>query len=82
MLAGARGGSDAFGSFGLTQDARWGDWKISPYGRIDVVRVDLEAYSETGSDIWALSYANLYATTVSGSSGRASPIPSRWPGAR
>ena len=80
MLAGARGGSDAFGSFGLTQDARWGDWKISPYGRIDVVRVDLGAYSETGSDIWALSYANLYATTVSGVVGAriAYPIAMAW----
>ena len=64
FLAGHRNGSDAFGSISITQEIKWGDWKFSPYGRMDVVRVDLAAYSETGSSIWDLSYNNLTSTTL------------------
>jgi outer membrane autotransporter protein len=80
MLKGVRGGADAFGSVGLTEEVKWGDVKLSPYGRMDVVRASLDAYSETGSSIWALSYRQVDATTFTGVLGAriAYPIAMSW----
>jgi uncharacterized protein with beta-barrel porin domain len=80
MLSGTRGGADAFGSVGLTEEVKWGDVKLSPYGRLDVVRASLDAYSETGSSTWALSYGRLDTTTFTGVLGArvAYPIAMSW----
>ncbi|MDI9849627.1 Ig-like domain repeat protein, partial [Rhodoblastus sp. 17X3] len=66
MLGGVRNGDEAYGSVSLTQDFRWDGLKISPYGRLDAVRLFLDGYRETGSNIWALSYDPLNETTLSG----------------
>jgi outer membrane autotransporter protein len=80
FLAGNRGGSDVYGSLVLTQVFKWDAWKLSPYTRLDVVHIDLDAYSETGSSIWDLSYNELSSTTVSAVLGTrvAYTIPERW----
>jgi hypothetical protein len=66
MLDGVRNGHEAYGSVSFTQDFKWDGLKISPYARFDAVRVFLDGYRETGSDIWALSYDPLNDTTLSG----------------
>ncbi len=80
MLDGRRDGHEIFGSVGLTFAEKWGALKLSSYGRVDVVKVFLDAYSETGSAVWALAYDRLETTTVSGVAGlRANyTIPVEW----
>lgn len=80
MLDGVRNGTEAYGSISLTQDLKWDALKVSPYMRLDVVRMFLDGYRETGSDIWALSYDPMNDTTLSGVLGaRASyAIPMNW----
>ena len=65
MLNAKRAGQEFFGSLRLTQDIKINSWKFSPYARLDVIKINLAAYEEAGSDIWALSYAKLDSTTVS-----------------
>jgi outer membrane autotransporter protein len=69
MLSGTRDGRSAFGSVGLTRTEKWDAWKVSGYGRLDVVHVMLDDYRETGSNLWALAYDELTATTVSAVAG-------------
>ncbi len=64
MLSGTRSGHDVFGSLGVTHVSRWDGWKLSSYGRLDVVRAALDGYSETGSSLWALSYDSMNTTSV------------------
>ncbi len=65
MVSGVRSGGEAFGSLGFTQDAKWAGLKVSAYGRLDAARIALDAYQETGSSVWALSYGSLETTTIS-----------------
>jgi hypothetical protein len=65
MLSGVRSGGEVFGSLGFTQDANWAGLKISAYGRLDAARILLDAYQETGSGVWALSYGSLQTTMLS-----------------
>lgn len=65
MLNAKRAGQEFFGSLRLTQDIKINSWKFSPYARLDVIKISLAAYTESGSDIWALNYAKLNSTTVS-----------------
>ena len=80
MLMGQRRGSELFGSIGLAHDERYGAWKVSPYLRLNVIRAMLDAYTETGSAIWALSYDKMTTTTSSGVIGTrfAYTIPTNW----
>ncbi|WP_198031899.1 Ig-like domain repeat protein [Bradyrhizobium sp. Ec3.3] len=64
MLAGARTGRDVFGTVGVTHVSKWDGWKISSYGRLDIVRAALDGYSETGSSTWALTYDSMNTTSV------------------
>ncbi|MCP3469353.1 Ig-like domain repeat protein [Bradyrhizobium sp. CCGUVB1N3] len=64
MLSGTRSGHDVFGSLGVTHVSKWDGWKLSSYGRLDVVRAALDAYSETGSSLWALTYDSMNTTSV------------------
>jgi uncharacterized protein with beta-barrel porin domain len=54
-----------FGAATFTQNVKLGDWKLSPYGRLQVINVQLNPSVETGSSIWALSYAKVQSTSVS-----------------
>jgi hypothetical protein len=65
MLSGVRSGGEVFGSLGFTQDAKWAGLKVSAYARLDAARILLDAYQETGSGVWALSYGSLQTTTLS-----------------
>ncbi|OOY18252.1 hypothetical protein BMI85_04840 [Thioclava sp. DLFJ4-1] len=65
MLSGERGGHMLFGSLGLSQLGQLGRWSTSSYGRLDVVKLSLDSYSETGSSVWALDYGKLENTTAS-----------------
>ena len=42
-----------------------GDVKFAPYARLDVGRLTLGQSTETGSNIWALTYGRLSQTSVS-----------------
>ncbi len=64
MLTGVRTGRDVFGTVGVTNVSKWDSWKISSYGRLDIVRAALDGYGETGSSIWALSYDRMNTTSV------------------
>ena len=64
MLTGVRSGHDVFGSLGVSHVSKWDGWKISSYGRLDVVRAALDGYSETGSSTWALNYDRMNTTSV------------------
>jgi outer membrane autotransporter protein len=46
--------------------SRWDGFKLSSYGRLDVVRATLDGYGETGSNTWALSYDKMTTTSVAG----------------
>ncbi|WP_342730798.1 Ig-like domain repeat protein [Bradyrhizobium sp. B117] len=64
MLSGVRSGRDVFGSLGLSHVSKWDGFKLSSYGRLDVVRATLDGYSETGSSAWALSYDRMNTTSI------------------
>jgi uncharacterized protein with beta-barrel porin domain len=66
MLQGKRDGHLMFGSLGLTRVAAWDRWRASGYARFDVINVSLDAYSETGSPLWALAYGKVDSTTTAG----------------
>ena len=63
LLTGARHGSMLFGSLSLSWDRKAGAWKYAPYGRLDVSRTALDAYSEQGDANWALNYDRLNVTS-------------------
>ena len=66
MVTGSRNASNIFGSLTLTSEQKWAVLKFAPYVRLDAMRIALDSYSEQGSDIWALSYGRLNATSLSG----------------
>ena len=80
MLSGSRGGSDLYGSVSLTQDVKLGNWKLSPYGRLEAIDIHLDPYTEAGSSVWALSYDKVGAASINGVAGAriAYPIPKDW----
>ena len=66
VVNGKRHGSEIYGSLALTSEQAWGALKFAPYARLDVMRLTLGQSTETGSDIWALTYRRLNQTSVSG----------------
>lgn len=64
MLDSQRSGSQLFGTVGVSHVSRWDGWKLSSYGRVDIVNATLGAYNETGSSLWALSYDRMSTTSV------------------
>ena len=69
FVFGKRDGTNVFGSLALTYENKWGDLKFAPYARVDAMRINLSSSTETGSDIWALTYRALSQTSVSGALG-------------
>ena len=64
VLNGSRGGSSYYGSVSLTRAMEWDGLKIHPFGRLDVIRARLDAYSEN-PDSMALTYnAASYTNTA------------------
>jgi uncharacterized protein YhjY with autotransporter beta-barrel domain len=80
MLSGSRGGSDLFSSVSLTQDEKLGNWRLSPYARLEAVDIHLNPYTENGSSLWALNYNKVDAASINAVAGArvAYPIPKDW----
>ncbi|MDI1280691.1 autotransporter outer membrane beta-barrel domain-containing protein [Brevundimonas sp.] len=56
LVFGRRDGSAVFGSLSAGVDRVAGPSRWISYGRVEVLNADLDAYVETGSPLWALSY--------------------------
>jgi uncharacterized protein with beta-barrel porin domain len=80
MLDGERDGHQIFGSAGVSHANTLGAFKLTSYGRVDVVQANFDAWTESGSDTWALAYRNADTTQISSVLGlRASyTIPQGW----
>jgi len=65
-VQGNRKGHQLFGSLALVREEKWGALKLSPYLRVDMVRIGLDPYTEVGSPIWALSFQQLNTQTLRG----------------
>ncbi len=66
FVTGKRDGTEIFGSLALTSEQKWGALKLAPYARVDAMRIMLGHSTESGSAIWALNYARLNQTSVTG----------------
>ncbi|WP_428152141.1 putative Ig domain-containing protein [Brevundimonas sp.] len=66
---GERSGSMTFGSLGLAYDRRTGGSNQSLYGRMESSRVSLDAFSETGAGLYALTYDAMDVDTLTSNLG-------------
>ncbi len=66
FLEGSRAGHEFHGAVALTYEARIGKWRIAPYGRLELLHVNLNAFTEEGLGIAALSFGSLSSTSYSG----------------
>ncbi len=69
FVNGSRSGTQWFGSVSAGADFQSGVWQVTPYVRADVMRGDLEAYTETGDAIFSLAYDNMEVDTTTGNVG-------------
>ena len=53
---GSRDGKQWFGSFSVGYQHQADDMMLTPYGRLDIARANLEGYTETGDAIYSLKY--------------------------
>ncbi|MBS1183929.1 MAG: Cadherin-like beta sandwich domain protein [Proteobacteria bacterium] len=79
-LDGARDGHDLFGSLGLSTAREFSGLKLTGYGRLDIVKVALDGYAESGPSAAALAYDDMDATTLAGVAGlrAAYALPMSW----
>lgn len=56
LVRSTRSGSQLFVSVSAGSDIDAGNWRISPYGRFDIVRGSLDAYRENSGSLFDLSY--------------------------
>lgn len=66
LVMGERDGTAMFGSIGLGYDRPVSIGRMSAYGRIESLDATLDAYTETGSALWALSYAERDVESLQG----------------
>lgn len=66
FLTGDRTGREFHGAVALTYEARFGKLKFAPYGRFEVMHVNLDAFTEDGLAIAALGFGSLTSTSYSG----------------
>lgn len=64
-----RDGNQWFGSLSVGADVAMGTAQLTPYVRFDVARGDLDAYQESGSDVWSLAYGQTDVGSTRGSAG-------------
>ncbi|WP_370677749.1 Ig-like domain repeat protein [Pleomorphomonas sp. PLEO] len=85
---GTRDGHDLFGSVGLSTAQDFSSLRLTGYSRLDIVKVALDGYAESGPSGLALAYDEMDTTTVAGVAGlkAAYAVPMSWgtltPGAR
>jgi len=53
---GSRDGKQWFASFSMGYQHQTDDMMLTPYGRLDIARANLEGYTETGDAIYSLKY--------------------------
>ena len=66
LVTGDRDGTAIFGSLAVGMDRMVGDGQLSTYGRLESLNAELDAYTETGSPFWALSYAERDVESLQG----------------
>ncbi|MBX9802944.1 MAG: IPT/TIG domain-containing protein [Caulobacteraceae bacterium] len=66
LVTGSRDGTAIFGSLAIGFDRLVGDGRLSTYGRLESLNAELDAYTETGSPFWALSYASRDVESLQG----------------
>ncbi|WP_267225594.1 putative Ig domain-containing protein [Dyella silvae] len=68
-VQGSRDGGQVFGSFSVGYERRRDTWVLAPYGRLDIGHATLDAYTEHGDGIYALSYQRQTVDSSTGSLG-------------
>ncbi len=66
LVTGQRDGTALFGSVGMGMDRALSSGRINTYGRVEAMNAELDAYTETGSALWALSYAERDVESLQG----------------
>lgn len=66
---GDRDGDQIFASLAAGYEYRQEQWLLSPYARLDLAHATLDSYSESGDDLFALSYEQQTVKTTSTSLG-------------
>lgn len=66
LVRGERDGSATFGSIGLGYDRTVPVGRLNAYGRVESLNATLDAYTETGSALWALSYGERDVESLQG----------------
>ncbi|MFZ5635352.1 MAG: putative Ig domain-containing protein [Pseudomonadota bacterium] len=69
FVNGSRKGTQWFGSVAIGADIQSGAWQFTPYVRGDVMRAELDRYTETGDPIFALAFDSMDVDTDTGSAG-------------
>jgi uncharacterized protein YhjY with autotransporter beta-barrel domain len=68
-ISGRRDGRQGFGSLSAGYEYREDGFLVSPYGRIDILDMRLDPFTETGGSSDSLTYFRQTATTLTGSAG-------------
>lgn len=68
-LRSKRNGGTVFASLKGGYEHRGPHWHVSPYGGVEYVRSSLSAFSESGDDVWALSYGAQSSTKLTAIAG-------------
>ncbi len=66
LATGNRDGRQMFGSLTAAYEFRDKKWLISPYGRFDLSRSWLDGFTETGGDVYGLTYGDQTVDTAAG----------------
>jgi uncharacterized repeat protein (TIGR01451 family) len=66
FASGSRTGSEIFGSLTAGFEHRWQQLLLSPYARVNVISLWLDAFSETGDPTGSLTFSNQSATNLTG----------------
>ncbi|UPG93877.1 autotransporter domain-containing protein [Luteibacter aegosomatissinici] len=66
---GSRDGKQWFGSISVGYQHQADDMTLTPYGRLDVARAQLEGYTESGDSVYALTYQGQTVKTATGTLG-------------
>jgi uncharacterized protein YhjY with autotransporter beta-barrel domain len=68
-VTGSRNGKQAFGSIAIGYEHESGITRLTPYGRLDVARAQLDGYTERGDSAYALDYHGQKVRTSTGALG-------------
>lgn len=68
LVSGRREGDQWFASVSAGAEFDTGSLRTTPYARLDALRTELDAYTETGDPVWALAYGpmDIKHTVISG----------------